>query len=357
MTRSARVLGVGAACPLGLTTRAAFAAVEAGIRRFVEIDGVFDLAGEPARGCRLQSLAGEDPFERALWFARRAAAQALRALAYGRPEPVPVFVAVPAVAHEAGRSRRLKEVLTEVTPPAAGLRWTPRSLLADGRASGAVALAAALHELHDGAPRVLVGGLDCLVAGDALRELSRHNRLLGRRNCDGRLPGEGAAFLLLGRASEQTGSPALGVVEAVVCAQEPAPFAGESASRAAGLTEVLADLREHWPRRVDEVVAAQSNERFFATELSTAYLRNVELMPEPMRVRALADALGDCGASAFPLGLAWALDDFDLRARWRGSLASAVVLSSSDAGTVGGALVTAATGESRAVRRSGAGSS
>ncbi|MCY1004682.1 hypothetical protein OV079_03670 [Nannocystis pusilla] len=353
MTRSARVLGLGVGCPLGLTARAAFAAVEAGLRRFVEIDGVLDLAGEPARGCRLQSLAGEDPFERALWFARRAAAQALRPVAGGVAAPVPVFVAVPAAAHEAGRSRRLKEVLAEVAPPAAELRW----LIAVGRASGAVALAAALDELGEGAPRVLVGGLDCQVAGEALRELSRHNRLLGRRNCDGRLPGEGAAFLLLGRAGERTGGPALGVVEAVACAEEPAPFVGEPASRAAGLTEVLSELRERWPQRVDEVVAAQSNERFFATELSTAYLRNVELMPEPMRVRALADALGDCGAAAFPLGLAWALDDFDLRARWRGSLASAVVLSSSDAGTVGGALVTAAAGESREVRRSGAGSS
>lgn len=342
MIEPAHVFATGVGCPLGLTPRAAFAAVAAGVRRFVEIDDIVDAAGEPARGCRLQSLAGDDPFERALWFARRAVAQAAEALGSATKVPVPVYLAVPPAAKGAGRTQPLVNALSEAMPASVNLQWSDQSLVAEGRASGAIALAAALGALRS-APLVLVGGLDCLVAGDALRELSRHNRLLGRRNCDGRLPGEAAAFVLLGRPGSLPRASALGRVQAVACSREPLPFAGESASEAAGLTRVLSTLRGQWPDRVDEVVAAQSNERFFATELATAYLRNVELMPEPLRVRSLADVLGDCGASAFPLGLAWALSAFDSRPRWREPLASALVVSSSDTGAVGGALVTAAT--------------
>jgi 3-oxoacyl-[acyl-carrier-protein] synthase-1 len=90
-------------------------------------------------------------------------------------------------------------------------------------------------------------------------------------------------------------------------------------------------------------VAAQSTERFWATELSTAYLRNIELMPEPMRVRHLANVLGDCGAAAFPLGMAWALSDFDDYRHGRDGARSALVVSSSDGGIVGGGLLLAVT--------------
>jgi hypothetical protein len=129
----------------------------------------------------------------------------------------------------------------------------------------------------------------------------------------------------------------------VARARDSKPFDGAAPASAAGLTEVFASLRARWDGRVGEVVAAQSTERFWATELSTAYLRNIELMPEPMRVRHLANVLGDCGAAAFTLGVSWALSDFDDDRHGREGARSALVVSSSDAGLVGAALLSVVT--------------
>ncbi|HEX5657154.1 MAG TPA: hypothetical protein VFX59_08155, partial [Polyangiales bacterium] len=171
---------------------------------------------------------------------------------------------------------------------------------------GGVALAAAARALQT-APVVLVGGLDCLSAGGVLEQLARANMVLGDSNPDGRLGGEGAAFLLLARSDAVRAGPALGVLHA----RDPRPFAGELANAGEGLTAVFSQLRQSWLTRVDQVVMAQSHERFWGGELSMAYLRNVEPMPEPMVKRELARDLGDCGAAALFMGIVWSLIDFD----------------------------------------------
>jgi len=340
VSEPAIVYGAGAACPLGLTPPTIFAAVNAGIRRFIEIESVMDAAGKPAHGCRLSSLEIEDPFERATWFARHAIADALRPLTTRPGVAIPIFVAGPTGSRAAPRSESLGRVLREATPEHLELSWGPDSIIAEGRAGGAAALEAAFVALGS-VPFVLIGGIDCQVAGSALHDLAQRNRLLGNRNCDGRLPGEGAAFVLLGRRGMLPADAGLGLIHTVVRSRDPRPFDGELANQALGLSDVFARLRLNWSSRVDEIVAAQSTERYWGTELATAYLRNAELMPEPMLVRQLGNALGDCGAAAFPLGLTWALDDLAPRAWRECSARSALVYSSSDAGFVGAALISA----------------
>jgi 3-oxoacyl-[acyl-carrier-protein] synthase-1 len=335
------VYGVGVACPLGLTAPAAFAAANAGVRLFAEIDGVVDEAGQPARGCRHAELQTDEAFERAVWFARRAATEALLPIAELSDVRVPVFAAVSGLNGNENSANLLAAELRSAAPPGVRLEWVRGGFFDEGRAGGTAAVHAAMRAL-DSAPLALAGGLDCQVAGETIRDLSRRNLLLGLRNCDGRLPGEGAAFVLLGRSGAR-GLEQLGALHAVARARDPKPFDGAAPASAAGLTEVFASLRARWDGRVGEVVAAQSTERFWATELSTAYLRNIELMPEPMRVRHLANVLGDCGAAAFPLGMAWALSDFDDYRHGRDGARSALVVSSSDGGIVGGGLLSAVT--------------
>ena len=342
MSLPAVIYGAGMSCPLGRYARAAFIAVNAGIRRFVEVANVTDPSGEPARACRLSSLEEDDSYTRALWFAQDAIAEALQPLAETRGLAVPVFVsASPAVLVEGGR-QALKMALQGAAPAQLDLTWNSRSITSAGRAGGVLALEAALAALET-SPLVLVGGLDSHAAGDALRALADANRLLGSRNCDGRLPGEGAAFILLGRLGVLPRQEVLGVVRAIARSSEPRPFAQDRASQATGLSQVFAALRNAWAGRVDEVVMAQSTERFWGSELSVAYLRNVELMPEPMRTRQLANVLGDCAAAAFFSGILWALDDFRVRPSRRDPpIRSALIYSSSDTGLVGGAILAAA---------------
>lgn len=338
MKLPAVIYGVGLSCPLGRHMRAAFAAAEAGIRRFVEVADIADPAGEPARACRLASLVEDDPFTRALWFARDAVAAALAPMGTSRAGAVPVFVSGPAAALGGDGRRALVAALQGAAPPRVELTWATDSIVSDGRGGGVTALAAGLVALDD-APLVLVGGLDSLAAGEPLRALADANLLLGQRNCDGRLPGEGAAFVLLGRAGALASGEALARVEALARADEPRPFVHARASQGEGLSRVFAALRACRGTRVDEVVMAQGTERYWGTELARAYLRNIELMPEPMRTRQLAQIVGDCGAAAFSAALAWAVGDLLAR-----RVTSAVVYASADHGPVGGVVMSEITG-------------
>lgn len=290
----------------------------------------------------MASLAEEMPLGRGLFFARDALKDAVSELDPLGTFDIPVFVAAASSLTDEERVQ-LRDALSDAAPSHVNLRWVLNSVAHGGRAAGGAALAAGIAALKS-APLVLVGGLDSQSADSTLAVLSANNMLLGASNPDGRIPGEGAAFVLLGRPRALPGAAPLGFISAVASALDPRPFAQPAPNQAAGLTEVFAALRKTHPVRVDRVVLAQSNERFWGTELSLAYLRNVELMPEPMVTRHLAFALGDCGAAAFVMALAWTVVDFHTRsafARPHTPLRSALVYASSDDGPVTGALLEA----------------
>jgi 3-oxoacyl-[acyl-carrier-protein] synthase-1 len=336
------IYGLGLSCPLGRTARSAVAAITAGLCRFQLIDSVLDSAGEAARASRMPSLSEEQPLERALFFARDALREALAGVQALGPCEMPIYIATGGATQEAERAR-LREALSDAAPPTVTLRWVLNSISLGGRAAGGAALTAGIAALKN-APLVLVGGLDSQSADSTLAMLSANNMLLGDSNPDGRIPGEGAAFVLLGRPRVLRVAAPLAFVTAIASAVDPRPFSHPAPNQAAGLSEVFAALRKTRTTRVDRVVLAQSNERFWGTELSLAYLRNVELMPEPMVTRQLAFALGDCRAAAFPMGIAWTVVDFHTRsafARPHTPLRSALVYACSDDGAVTGALLEA----------------
>lgn len=350
------IYGVGLSCPLGRTARSAVAAIAAGISRFQLLESVLDATGEAARASRMASLSEEQALGRALFFARDALRDAIAELDPVTVYDIPVYVAAASMLTEAERAQ-LRDALSAAAPPHVSLRWVLNSISLGGRAAGGAALAAGIAALKS-APLVLVGGLDSQSADSRLAMLASNNMLLCDGNPDGRIPGEGAAFVLLGRAKVLGRAAPLGIITALAGALERRPFAHPQPSQAAGLSEVFAALRKTRSSRVDRVVLAQSNERFWGTELSLAYLRNVELMPEPMVTRHLAFALGDCGAAAFLMGMAWSVVDFHTRsafARPHTSLRSALVYASSDDGAVTGALLEAPqqhTTDAQARRRS-----
>jgi len=89
---------------------------------------------------------------------------------------------------------------------------------------------------------------------------------------------------------------------------------------------------------VDAVVSAQSIEGFWGRELSYAYLRNVEFMPEPFYERAVGSECGDTGAAAGAVALVRAIDGLYAHPGAR-ARDSALVYGVSDHGAVGGCVL------------------
>lgn len=333
MTPPIAVVGLGLACPVGWRSSSALTAMRAGVTRFTEV-GELVGPGGPVRASMLASL---DPAAtrtaRATAFARAALREAVADLTPGE-RPLPCFLALPGP----GPGPRLdldalRRDLVDVAPGAA--RLDLRRTTETGRAGIFSALLAATKLLHGpGDERLaLVGGLDSLVDPHTLADLADHNRLLGRSNLDGILPGEGAAFLLLARP----GPPrrALAHILTTAIADEPIPFvrAGDRLSASDGLTEAFKKLRDGHPDRVAELFAGTTGEAYFGRELSHAYLRNVALMPEPMRCTSTYAALGDTGAAAGAIALVQAIASLTANR-------TALAYASSDTGPVGAALLT-----------------
>jgi 3-oxoacyl-[acyl-carrier-protein] synthase-1 len=350
MATEARVLAYGMACPVGLRTQLALAAMYAGINRFEEFELVRDVAGDPARGAMLSRLDPTTPrTERAAYLAGHALADMMRPLASAEFGSVPCFLALP----ETSLGPPLDLVLVQraladavrSTGSTFALELHPDRLFPHGRAGAFVALYAALDALaRDACPVALVGGLDSRVDPITLRSLADGNFLLGRRNPDGLLPGEGAAFLLLANGRAPFAGPALARVTHSAIGHEPHPRGRGGLNVASGLTTVLRELRLQRPGRVDVVISAQTGEGVYGREFSYAYLRNATLMPEPLRLTTLGALLGDAGAATGAMALVTAVAGLQPgpmvgRPPRHGS---ALVYGESDDGRVGGCIVEAA---------------
>ena len=111
------------------------------------------------------------------------------------------------------------------------------------------------------------------------------------------------------------------------------------------------ELRAHpatQGRRADLLLTCETGEPFWTTELATAYLRNVTLMPEPFTRTTAAEGLGDLGAAGgavmTALGLCWLARPLRLLAP-QSPQSLVMVCGSSDDGHVGACLIEGPTTE------------
>jgi 3-oxoacyl-[acyl-carrier-protein] synthase-1 len=174
-----------------------------------------------------------------------------------------------------------------------------------GRAAGLLALQAALAHVASRGGGALAGGVDCYRDQHLLDALDREGRVLVPGALDGFVPGEGAAFVLLRRRSEEAGgADGLGTLSAVAVGEEPGhrysdqPCCGDGLTRAfAGLLDGLGNDAE--PART--VMAGLNGESFWAKEWGAATLRTQRLIADDARVEHPADCFGDAGAALGPL--------------------------------------------------------
>jgi 3-oxoacyl-[acyl-carrier-protein] synthase-1 len=309
----AEILSVGMVTPLGFCSPQTAAAARTRIARFAE-SYVLDQFNEPivmglVKDEELPPLV--DPLENAKLpvqrrrLLRMAAPAIAEALADVR-EPVPLLLAT-AEARRGSAPMVDPAFLEQVaTQSQCELDLKRTRLVAQGRAAGLLALeqAVGLLERRE-APYVLVGGVDSYLDEGLLAALDEERRLRNGDVQDGFVPGEAAAFLLLGQpgAGARLGVTPLARILGIGIGREPGhiystePYRGEGLAQA--FAALLGALRQ--PERVRTLYAGLNGESFWAKELGVARLRNHEHFEEPVQVEHPADVIGDAGAALGPV--------------------------------------------------------
>ena len=314
MTRDVAVVrATGAVCAVGIGTAQTAASVRAGIARFEEsrllnerldpytLASVPDEALEPLAG----ALAGDPALSPRLSRLVRLAAPALREAAGRAADPGPIFLGLPADC--AGREEALLGWLARQSGVPIDVRLA--RVFPSGRAAGLLALQAAVSHVAAGPARyAVVGGLDSHLDQDVLDALDRARRVLAPDVADGFIPGEGAAFALLGSPPAEVREAAgLVAVSAVATGEEAGHLLSDEPCRGDGLSDVLGRVADGLgagagPART--VFAGLNGESFWAKEWGVATLRVHRLFADDLRVEHPVDCFGDPGAALGPLMLA-----------------------------------------------------
>jgi 3-oxoacyl-[acyl-carrier-protein] synthase-1 len=332
------ILGAGAATPLGHDARATAAAARAGVVRFRELNEVAERS--PRVSCLASIPWGRSSAERARELARLALVDLFGSLPCDRPGRLAAWVGVPEPSPAGDAVERALSGLLPAEVPGLG----ESTFLHLGRGAFFAALAAAHRALLACAcDFAIVGAADSLCAPERLHGLAGERRLLGL-DPEGLIPGEAAAFLLLGRQEHAARSrtAVLGSLLGCATAYEARHLRQSEPSTAEALTAVFRELRASPAargRRVDLLFTCETGEPRWTEEFGLAYLRNVALMPEPLVRTVVAESFGDTGAAAGALAATLGLLRLAREVAAGTSPRLLMVSGSSDEGHVGACLI------------------
>jgi 3-oxoacyl-[acyl-carrier-protein] synthase-1 len=170
---------------------------------------------------------------------------------------------------------------------------------AAGRAAFLIALESALEALGaDPARPILVGAVDTFLDLSLLATLSAEGRVLGPQVMDGFIPGEGAAFLLLGAADQP--APGALVIRGAASSLDPGHRYGTEPARGEGLAQALEVLRERASAPLTPIgstFAGFNGENFDAKLWGVAQLRHKDFFDPAMTLEHPASCFGDTGAA------------------------------------------------------------
>jgi len=323
-----RIVGFAGCTSLGYALEPTLAAMGAGLNHFTETE-IPNLFGTPVTTGAL--LDPDLPrIERLPALARIGLAEMQGLLAHVGLAHAPFMVGVPSdlTEEEEAALRHALHASAVVRPAVA---WVPA-----GRASALLALARAADLIRRGSHRAIVfGGIDSLCAPATVQRLVAAERVLGPHT-EGTIPGEAAMFGLLVSDSDAIRLPTS--VEFDTGAHvRGTPFAELDRVSGDALASVLRALRQERPGRVDSIIAAHSGEGYFGRSFAHAYLREVDMMPEPLDVELIADCVGDVGAAAGVVGLAFSM--YRMATNPVGPRGRMLVYSESDTGEVAAAIV------------------
>jgi 3-oxoacyl-[acyl-carrier-protein] synthase-1 len=338
---AAAVIGVGVCSSLGLDAESSLAAAEAGLSRMVETSAFG--TGDTVAVCAPLELLPLDTARgrRIHWLAGTAYLDLMRRFPEWKRVELPVLLVgpEPTADHDVPRDfmiTNLRELSDAAVPRPAADWW-----LAGGRGGWFTAASRALALLAAGEPLVAIAAVDSDCDPNSLLRLARRKALLGDENQQGRIPGEGAAFVLLARPDvpRQIHARPLAWLGGIRTGQESRHLLQPRSTTAEALTRTFADLRASHPDwRADAVYSSQPGTNHWGREFKLAALRNAALLPEPMNYSTLHGELGDCGAASAPMQLAFAVLRFE-----RGdALRRVLIYAESDDGALGACLIEAA---------------
>lgn len=288
----------GMTTAIGLTAPAACAALRARLdnfseTRFISRDGDWILGAEaplaePWRGTArmVHMLAG--PLRECM------------AEAQGDGADIPILLCLPETAR-AGRFDQLETRIWHGLREALGhaQHKTSRSY-AYGQVGGVVALGDARKLISDGAPEVIIAGVDSFLVAETLRDLSAQDRLLTESNSNGFIAGEaGAAVLLSGaRQGLRLRGIGFGAEQATIDAGKP--------MRADGMVKAMRDALEEAGLTYEDVsyrIADLSGEQYYFREAALAQTRLWRGKRDPEEVWHPCDGMGNTGAAVIPICL------------------------------------------------------
>lgn len=209
----------------------------------------------------------------------------------GALDDAPLFLAIPEIAPGRAASPDARFFGDLVAQSGVTFSTGASAAFPSGRAAGFEALAAAVAALDRGeASRALVGGVDSYLDPMLLGWLDVEARILCEDRATGFIPGEGAAFVLLGRAGGRV------TVDAVARAAEPGhrgseqPFTGDGLADA--VRRVLPD-----GAGVRTVLSGMNGEAIDARAWGIAARRSHRALDPAARLLHPAEATGDPGAA------------------------------------------------------------
>jgi 3-oxoacyl-[acyl-carrier-protein] synthase-1 len=319
MTMSDGVLiaGVGMVSAVGLSASETAASVRSGTMRFSETPfrdkhfEPFTLALVPDAG--LPEITNETPLRRAssredrlLGLATRALRECLAALAGDLPRgAIPLILALPEMETRLplDRQRFVRRIATQLGGAIDHRRCDASHT---GRAGGLAAVGHAVALLQAGyAEFIIAGGVDSYVDLHVLGTLDMEQRVKSSTNLDGFIPGEGAAFLLLTRASVAATRriPVRATLSPVALGSEAGHLYSAEPYRGDGLATTLAQLLSSGFSSVPvaDVFSSMNGESHWAKEWGVGYARNRGLFESEAKMHHPADSFGDTGAASGPL--------------------------------------------------------
>src|SRR5690606_22852847 len=156
------------------------------------------------------------------------------------------------------------------------------------------------------AKRCLIGGADSLLRRVDLERLERANRLLGPTQSQGLVPGEGAAFMLVGHHTPTPDTPARARVHGLGLGYEQHTVLGSEYSVGDGFADALEAALADAELSEDEVAFVAGNfngERYDAWERAHGHSRNYRTRRERLHVAWPAASVGELGVAGGVMAL------------------------------------------------------
>jgi 3-oxoacyl-[acyl-carrier-protein] synthase-1 len=335
---SVGVVGAGMITAVGLSAAETAASVRAATARFAETSFLdkrcepFTLAEVPEDGLPelVQDRAHPGPTAREIRMLRLGAVALRECLkALPRAQPLPgLSLALPEAETAVPWDRAV--FLERLAQQAGGVVDQRRSDASHrGRAGGLAAIGQAAEMIRTGgAPFMVAGGIDTYRDLFVLGTLDAEQRVKSAANLDGFIPGEGAAFLLLGRLD--AGPAPLARVSWVAQAEEEGHLYSEQPYRGEGLASAIQQLFQSGAAGgpIQEVYSSMNGENHWAKEWGVAFLRSSGAFLPDHGMHHPADCYGDTGAASGVLLVGLAA--LGIKAGYRRS--PALVYGSSDRG-------------------------